>query len=339
MFEMSLGENPTRGQRAARGWLFGAAWMYPGMAWMWSLTPPGYLLAAAIYAGYHSVAALGVAHWAMASDRTARRAHTGRGLAVGVSLRRRSIGDAPDRPSRWRLRRHGARRWRVVADVGGVPDRVRTRRPVTVRAADGSSARAGRQGRVARRDRRRHCDRNPDPRGSRSRPARTPHNPLRCESRSCRAVGRRAHEPSTPIRVKSSNATSRPHVRIKPGSTDLVVWPENVVDVAVVRRQPGGRGGGSRGSAHRRTVRSGHHRGRARRSLPQRASPDRHERRDHRPLRQGASRALRRVHADARIAARRSARRPISCRATRSPALVLHTSTSRPREERCELRS
>jgi apolipoprotein N-acyltransferase len=58
MFELSLGENPTRRERAARGWLFGAAWMYPGMAWMWSLTPPGYLLAAAIYAGYHSVAAL-----------------------------------------------------------------------------------------------------------------------------------------------------------------------------------------------------------------------------------------------------------------------------------------
>ena len=58
MFEMSLGENPSRRARAARGWLFGAAWMYPGLAWMWSLTPPGYILAAAIYAGYHAVAAL-----------------------------------------------------------------------------------------------------------------------------------------------------------------------------------------------------------------------------------------------------------------------------------------
>src|SRR5215212_10578399 len=58
IFEMSLGESPTPRARAARGWLFAAAWLYPGMAWMWSLTPPGYLLAAAIYAGYHSVAAL-----------------------------------------------------------------------------------------------------------------------------------------------------------------------------------------------------------------------------------------------------------------------------------------
>lgn len=57
LFEMSLGENPSRRARAARGWLFGAAWMYPGMAWMWSLTAPGYLLAPAIFAGLHAIAA------------------------------------------------------------------------------------------------------------------------------------------------------------------------------------------------------------------------------------------------------------------------------------------
>ncbi|MEO7370839.1 MAG: apolipoprotein N-acyltransferase [Ilumatobacteraceae bacterium] len=58
MFEVSLGENPARRARAARGWLFAAAWMYPGLAWMWSLTAPGYLLAAAIFAGFHAVAAM-----------------------------------------------------------------------------------------------------------------------------------------------------------------------------------------------------------------------------------------------------------------------------------------
>ncbi|MEP7201499.1 MAG: apolipoprotein N-acyltransferase [Ilumatobacteraceae bacterium] len=57
MFEIVLGENISCGARAARGWLFGAAWMYPGMAWMWSLTVPGYLLAAAIFAGFHALAA------------------------------------------------------------------------------------------------------------------------------------------------------------------------------------------------------------------------------------------------------------------------------------------
>lgn len=57
MLEMSLGENPSRRARAARGWLFGAAWLYPGLAWMWSLTVPGYLIAAAIFAGFHALAA------------------------------------------------------------------------------------------------------------------------------------------------------------------------------------------------------------------------------------------------------------------------------------------
>ena len=56
MFEMSLGENPSPRARAARGWLFGAAWMYPGLAWMWSLTVPGYIIAAAIFAGFHALA-------------------------------------------------------------------------------------------------------------------------------------------------------------------------------------------------------------------------------------------------------------------------------------------
>jgi apolipoprotein N-acyltransferase len=58
MFEVSLGESPSTRSRAARGWLFAAAWMYPGMAWMWSLTVPGYFLAAAIFAGFHAVAAM-----------------------------------------------------------------------------------------------------------------------------------------------------------------------------------------------------------------------------------------------------------------------------------------
>ena len=58
LFEVSLGEYPTRRQRLARGWLFGAAWLYLGMCWMWFLTAPGYLLAAALFAGFHATAAL-----------------------------------------------------------------------------------------------------------------------------------------------------------------------------------------------------------------------------------------------------------------------------------------
>ncbi|HEY7628799.1 MAG TPA: apolipoprotein N-acyltransferase, partial [Ilumatobacteraceae bacterium] len=57
VFESSLGERAPARSRARRGWLFAAAWMLPGMAWMWSLTIPGYFAAVAVFAGYHAVAA------------------------------------------------------------------------------------------------------------------------------------------------------------------------------------------------------------------------------------------------------------------------------------------
>ena len=38
-------------------WLAAAAWLYPAMLWMWDLTAPGYVVAAAFYAAYFGVAA------------------------------------------------------------------------------------------------------------------------------------------------------------------------------------------------------------------------------------------------------------------------------------------
>ena len=58
LFEISLGAEPTRRQRAARGWLFAAGWFFPGVVFLWYLSPPGYLFAAALFAGVHSLAAL-----------------------------------------------------------------------------------------------------------------------------------------------------------------------------------------------------------------------------------------------------------------------------------------
>jgi apolipoprotein N-acyltransferase len=58
VFELSLGEFPTVRQRAIRGWLFAAGWLYMGMWWMWFLTAPGYLVAAALFAGFHALAAV-----------------------------------------------------------------------------------------------------------------------------------------------------------------------------------------------------------------------------------------------------------------------------------------
>ena len=58
LFEVALGVEPTRRQRMGLAWIFAAAWLLVGMCWMWFLTVPGYLVAAAIFAGYHAVAAL-----------------------------------------------------------------------------------------------------------------------------------------------------------------------------------------------------------------------------------------------------------------------------------------
>ena len=55
-YELSVGGEPTRRQRATRGALFSAAFLIPGMIWMWFLTAPGYLAACAVYAAYHAVA-------------------------------------------------------------------------------------------------------------------------------------------------------------------------------------------------------------------------------------------------------------------------------------------
>ncbi|MEQ1872496.1 MAG: apolipoprotein N-acyltransferase [Ilumatobacteraceae bacterium] len=44
-------------ERLAGGWWFAAAWLFPGMVWMWFLTVPGYLVATAMFALFHGVAA------------------------------------------------------------------------------------------------------------------------------------------------------------------------------------------------------------------------------------------------------------------------------------------
>jgi apolipoprotein N-acyltransferase len=56
--ETALGEWPDRRARFLRGFLFGGAWLSMGMGWMWQLTVPGYLVAGAFFASLHGVAAL-----------------------------------------------------------------------------------------------------------------------------------------------------------------------------------------------------------------------------------------------------------------------------------------
>ncbi|MEJ7720630.1 MAG: hypothetical protein WKF58_09360 [Ilumatobacteraceae bacterium] len=71
-------------QRFRRGFVFGAAWTYVGMAWMWQLTIPGFLFAGVFFGGLPR--------------------------CRGPSWRRRVAGDSPGSRSRTRSwRRSGSR--------------------------------------------------------------------------------------------------------------------------------------------------------------------------------------------------------------------------------------
>ena len=56
LFEVTLGETPSRRERLRLGLLFGAGWMYLGMGWMVQLTAPGYVVAGLVFSLFHAVA-------------------------------------------------------------------------------------------------------------------------------------------------------------------------------------------------------------------------------------------------------------------------------------------
>jgi len=56
LFDLTIDDDAPRRTRARQGWLFGAGWMFLGMGWMVQLTGPGYVVAAAIFAGFHGAA-------------------------------------------------------------------------------------------------------------------------------------------------------------------------------------------------------------------------------------------------------------------------------------------
>ena len=57
LFEVALGSQPTTRERFRLGLLFGAGWMYLGMGWMVQLTLPGYLVAGLVFSLFHATAA------------------------------------------------------------------------------------------------------------------------------------------------------------------------------------------------------------------------------------------------------------------------------------------
>ncbi len=58
VFSSALGAAPSRRERAVAGLAFGLPWFIIGMAWMWYLTAPGFLIAALLFAAFHAGAAV-----------------------------------------------------------------------------------------------------------------------------------------------------------------------------------------------------------------------------------------------------------------------------------------
>jgi len=56
LLDRLIADQPWK-RRFRRTWLVGAAWLFPALFWIWDLTPPGYVVAAALYAGYFAAAA------------------------------------------------------------------------------------------------------------------------------------------------------------------------------------------------------------------------------------------------------------------------------------------
>ena len=99
LFEVALGETPSARQRAMRGWLFGAGWLFPGMGWMWFLTAPGYVAAGVLFAGLHALAAWAAptGPWRVIARPAAHTLVEAMRLAVpfgGVPLATMAIGQA-----------------------------------------------------------------------------------------------------------------------------------------------------------------------------------------------------------------------------------------------------
>jgi apolipoprotein N-acyltransferase len=99
LFEVALDEHPSGRDRLVRGMLFGAGWLFPGMGWMWFLTAPGYVLATLLFAGLHGLAALvsPTGPWRVIGRPAAHAVVEGLRLAIpfgGVPLATIAIGQA-----------------------------------------------------------------------------------------------------------------------------------------------------------------------------------------------------------------------------------------------------
>lgn len=57
VFDAVTSREPARRRRALFGFVFAAGWLFPAFAWMWFLTVPGYIIATTLFAAMHAAAA------------------------------------------------------------------------------------------------------------------------------------------------------------------------------------------------------------------------------------------------------------------------------------------
>lgn len=110
--------------RFGRTWIVCAAWLFPALLWMWDLTPPGYLIACASYAGYFGLAVAlappGRGRW-VAFPAAVMLAELARWSFPfgGVPLAHLAMSQA-DAPLRYTVRIGGSLLLVVVVVVGGM---------------------------------------------------------------------------------------------------------------------------------------------------------------------------------------------------------------------------
>jgi apolipoprotein N-acyltransferase len=297
-------------RRFARGWLFGLGWFAPGMWWMWFLTPPGYIAAVAVFACFTGAACAVVppSPWrrlALPGALTLSEAVRFTFPLGGVPLASVAVGQAGG-PLAPVVRLGGSllltavtigigmaisaafERHRLVATIGASAVVVLT--AISYVAPAGHSVRTIVVAAVQ----------GGGPQGT--------------------------HAIDTDPRVVVQRALAET-ATLEPGA-DLVVWPENVIDLATFANSPDARGDG-RGRPPECTVRHRHHQ----------KTPPRHftnaqvvvmPNGDIMSLRQGETSPLRRVHPAARDPPRhRRADQSRAYRRRRRP---------RPRSARCPRR-
>ena len=113
-----------RRQRAGLAFIFAFAWLATGMAWMWQLTAPGYVVASAVFAAVPRRRRSRRADRSVEHDRPAVRPHARRGAALLVAVRRRAPRQPGHRPGGRPVRRGRPRRRRRPAHLGRVPGRL-----------------------------------------------------------------------------------------------------------------------------------------------------------------------------------------------------------------------